>query len=198
MGDSFVMLADSDVSLEDADALSTAVVASLQQRGMIATTPHDNELGEEEMVAGVGYPPGPNMQEFYDATKTDHSFFGGLVEPRVERHFNYWAYGPSFCGITCPKCSREFRDDLTPFGESFSNAFSEWIEGSESALLACPACSSKTPLVDWPATNPFGFCNFSLTFWNWPLFDQPEWLVDIPTLLQEITGHNIVSSFGKI
>ena len=193
MGDYFTMLADTEVALDRAPSVSATVIAELQSRGIIAS-----EFNTDDSNVANGYLPGGKIGEIYDPARAGNNFWGGAVEPKTERHFNYWAYGPSYCGLTCPKCSTAFDESMDAFRDTVGDVIGKWMEESGRALLPCPACAQETWLPDWHAKNPFAFCNFSLTFWNWPPFDRPEWLLDIPGLLRDITGHTIVSSFGKV
>ena len=56
----------------------------------------------------------------------------------------------------------------------------------------------KHSVTEWRFKPPLGFGNLSFRFWNWPPLDSPSWRIDIPALVRDVTGHRIVSTWGRI
>ena len=186
------MLVDRDVSLEDAEVTLRNVVAELQRLKIIV-----DDLTDDCVLSGLGYRPGTAIDEVYKTGVTESPFWNLRtcgVEPTVKRHFNYWAYGPSFDGVTCPNCKTHFQN----LPDHFPDGIAQWLDQLGPAIVECTECNIGTAVDLWDAKNPFGFGNLSLIFWNWPPFNRPGWKIDIPEILQTVTGHAIVSSYGHI
>ena len=103
MSDSFVMLVDVDVPLDDAEGICKLVIADFANRGFILS-----ELTPNCGLGGSGYPPGPTLPDLYELGDREFPFwtvpsFG--VEPQITRTFNFWALGPSCFGFECPLCN---------------------------------------------------------------------------------------------
>ena len=196
MSDNFEMLVDVDVSLTDARGLSDAVIAEFRNRGFIA-----GDLTPDCVLGGSGYKPGPSIPEIYKPQSCESTFWTLItsgVEPHVERTFNHWALGPSCEGFTCLQCSGSIEPFDDEFGDAMMVAIEQWTTDSGAAELACPHCKQPTAVTSWRAKPPLGFGNLSFRFWNWPPFDFPGWQYDIPKLVQDITGHTIVRTWGHI
>jgi|GEM_PF-1644074 len=197
MGDSFRMLVDLDASLEEADPLAGAVLAHFREIGLITGTPNPDCV-----LGGEGYRPGPALPKLYVLKEHQFPFWGELgtngVEVTVGRHFNVWAVGPSFQGLICPACNANFEWDDEAFKGSLGKAIGEWHHRSGPGQLACPRCGKAPAITKWHCKPPFGFGNLSFTFWNWPALDSPSWKIEIPALVKQLTGHNIISTYGHI
>ena len=196
MSDSFEMLVDVEVSVKEAKTLSKTVIAELRERGLITGKPNAKcVLGDK------GYPVGPKVSEIYQPTKGEGKFWElttSGVEVAVGRDMNEWALGPSCEGFKCPSCDTfqpPFDDD---FDDAVAVALGEWMNETGAALLACPDCQESQSITEWHCKPPFGFGNLSFRFWNWPPFDYPGWKLDIRALVEEITGHEIVHTYGHI
>ena len=195
MSDSFVMLADIDVTLDEATELSSVVLDGLRKHGIIG-----NHANEECVLGGTGFPPGQKIADIYKVAKREAPFWKLLtcgVSVRVERGFNEWAMGESCEGYTCPKCNGE----IPPFDDDFilGDAIEDWYKnGSEGLGVNCPLCQKNSPLTKWVCRPPFAFSNLAFTFWNWPPFDDLAWQFDIPALVEDLTKHSIVHSYGHI
>ena len=196
MSDSFQMLVDADVTVDGARATSRAVFAEFRKRGMIT-----GKANADCVLGGKGYQPGPSIPRLYPCRKSEGRFWELEtcgVEVKVGRGFNVEALGEACERLACPCCGSE----IPPFDDDFDSAMSvavrEWLDGSGRGLVRCPQCSKKSAVTKWQCTPPLGFGNLSSRFWNWPPFDVPAWKIEIPDLVQEITGHTIVVTYGHV
>ena len=195
MSDNFVMLADVDATPEEAGELSERVVNEFRKRGIIT-----GNATADCVYGGVGFRPGPQISNIYKLAEHEGEFWTLItsgVEVRTERGFNMWALAAVFEGFNCPKC----RSKVDPLEDKFGlgDALNNWLDNTatESDLI-CPQCSKKTPLTKWECRPPLAFSNLAFTFWNWPPFDLDAWQIDIATLVEDLTKHTIVRSYGHI
>lgn len=195
MSDNFERLVDVDVAAQSADGLAQRVIDDFWAKGLIT-----GELNEDCVLGGQGYRPGPAIQDLYLPIESEMPFWKRStcgVEPEIGRHFNVYALGPEFDGLTCPACRAVVRYSDS-FGDGVANAIDEWSNQSGGCLLQCPECAVGRSICDWACKPPLGFGNLSFTFWNWPPFDYPSWKIDIGALVAKITGHRIVRTWGHI
>jgi DNA-directed RNA polymerase subunit RPC12/RpoP len=196
MSDSFQMLVDADVTVAGARDTSRAVLAEFRKRGMIT-----GKANGDCVLGGKGYQPGPSIPGLYASRKNEIRFWELQtcgVEVKVGRGFNVEALGQACEGLACPCCGSH----ILPFDDDFDSAMSvavrEWLDRSGRALVRCPQCSKKSAVTKWQCTPPLGFGNLSFRFWNWPPFDVPAWKIEIPDLVQKLTGHTIVVTEGHV
>lgn len=200
MSDSFEMLVDADANAVEAEYISRAVLDRFRELGLITGEPRgDCVLGE------TGYRPGPVVAKSYKLGKRECRFWELNtcgVEPRVSRGFNEWSLGPVCEGFTCSSCGA----DIEPFGEMFGDTFGdsiasaigEWMQQSGPGLVPCPRCEQMRSIAEWQCKPPLGFGNLAFRFWNWPPFDSSSWMIDIPAIVRQVTGHAIVRTYGHI
>lgn len=195
MSDNFVMLADVDATSEEAGELSVRVVNEFRKRGIITGT-----ATEDCVLGGIGFPVGPQVSDLYRLAEREGPFWTLIssgVEVRTERGFNMWALGPVFEGFNCPKCRSEVDALEDKFG--LGDALNNWLDNTATeADLICPQCNRKSPLTKWECSPPLAFSNLAFTFWNWPPFDLEGWQLDIPALVEDLTKHTIVRSYGHL
>lgn len=196
VSDEFERLVDVDVSAADAPAVCEQVVDRLRELGLIA-----GKLNSKCVLSGEGYLPGPAMPKLYQVPKGGDRFWELVtcgVEPQVGRHFNYEALGEACEGFACPACG----EGIDPFDDVFQDvlgaAVDQWLKQSGKGLVACPECKKKTTITKWHCQPPLGFGHLSFSFWNWPPLDSSSWKIDIRTLVEEVTGHTIVKTYGHL
>ena len=192
MSDYFTMLVDPHVPLLAADASLRELANALQNRGIIG---HD--CSEDCVLSGTGYRPGSAIIDYYTPGPNEFPFWQLKtcgVELLAKRGFNHSAIGPSFNGMTCPKCGRTYSD----LPDDFIDAVEQWINQAERCTVRCGGCNTEISVDHWDAKNPFGFGNLSITFWNWPPFDRPGWVIDIPDFVKTVMGNAIISTFGNV
>ncbi len=196
MSDHFEMLVDADVTIEQAEEVKLRVLDRFRELEIIA-----GEVNEECVLGGEGYRPGSAVSRLYTLGNQEYPFWDLLtcgVETNVARQFNYWAYGPSCEGYSCPCCEAEFEPHDEDLQETLAAAIDEWFEQSGPAVVTCPRCAKDVPITEWRCEPPLGFGNLSFSFWNWPRLDSPSWQIDIPALVREATGHAIISTNGQV
>jgi hypothetical protein len=196
MSDNFQMLVDPDATLEEANQLRDAVLNRFREMRLITGT-----ATGECVLGGKGYRLGPAVPKLYILKRNECAFWeltASGVEPKVGRHFNIWAVGPDFQGLTCPKCDGQFEALDDAFKDVFGQALGDWYHQSGPALFPCPRCGKTPSVTEWHCKPPLGFGNLSFTFWNWPPLDSRAWKIDIMALVEEITGHKLVSTHGHI
>jgi hypothetical protein len=157
-------------------------------------------LNSDCVLGGEGYRPGHAVQSLYTLAEREGRFWSLKtcgVEPEIGRHFNFWALGPVFHHFTCPTCGAELREDDS-FKDAVGDALNAWAAQSGSDTVACPMCAGEHPITEWPCKPPLGFGNLSFTFWNWPPLDSSSWKVDIPAIVEAVTSHRIVRTYGHI
>jgi len=196
MSDSFERVVDIEVSADDAPALCQEVVDRLRALGIIT-----GRLTKECVLGGTGYLPGESIANFYEREKRESAFWELHtcgVEPTVGWHFNVWALGEAFDSFVCPVCQAEIGPQVEEFHDALGEKITECLEKTGNALVACPHCQTKSQLTKWGCRPPLGFGNLSFSFWNWPPFDSPAWKIDIAAILREVTGHEVVMTYGRI
>jgi len=196
MGDSFRMLVDVEATAEEAEPLSRAVLARFREIGLIA-----GDANGGCVLGGEGYRPGPAVSDIYLLQKNEIPFWKSHtngVELRIGRHFNVWALGPACNGLSCPKCNADFESLNDAFKGATGNPIGEWMRQTGPALVPCPQCGKNSSITEWQCKPPLGFGNLSITFWNWPPLDSSSFKIDIRALVEEITHHSIVSTYGRI
>jgi hypothetical protein len=197
MSDHFQMLVDVDATVKEAAPLSLALVDRFRLLGVIT-----GEANSECVLGGEGYRPGPTISGLYELRKSEGRFWElstSGVEIHVGRGFNVWALGPAYHWFVCPSCEAEidlFADDVSR--HAVDKALNDWCSGVDSPLVGCPKCRTSCSIIVWRCKPPLGFGNLSVRFWNWPRLDAPAWKIDLATILREVTGHTIVSTFGKL
>jgi hypothetical protein len=196
MSDSFMMLIDEDVSLADAPAVSASVMTAFRERGLIT-----GELTPECVLGGAGFRVGPAIAEIYSPYPNGVRFWElktSGIQPSIGRSFNQWSLGPVCEYFACPDCNQKHDPFDSPIVEAIIDAVGQWYERSGDMLVLCPACRSSSQLTQWKSRPPLGFGNLSFRFWNWPSFDLTVWKLDIPAMVRAITGHSIVTSWGRV
>jgi hypothetical protein len=196
MGESFVMLADQEVKREEANEALARVLCRFRAEGLIM-----GELDADCVLGGEGYRPGPAIPKAYELGESAVPFWELKtcgVEPRVGRTFNYWAYGPSCEGFSCPICKAEYEAHDDRVSDMFSDAIGQWVQESGPTLVICAFCAREVPLTEWLWRPPLGFGNLSFTFWNWPSLHSPRWRVNIHETTEQATGHKLVYSYGRV
>ena len=199
MSDSFEMLVDPEVSSADAEAISLRVVDLMRREGLIT-----GELNEECVLGGAGYQPGPRVPSIYKLDGQEHPFWKSRtcgVEPRVGPGFNEFAIGPACEGFSCPSCGAVIShnsSDRDKFGDRLGRSIGAWYEGSATAVLACTRCNSPGLLTSWQFKPPLGLGELAFVFWNWPPLTWDSWTLNVPQLVQDVTGHEIVRTWGRI
>jgi hypothetical protein len=196
MGTYFEMLVDVEATVEEAEAVSLAVLGRFRELGLITGEANDEcALGEQ------GYPPGPAVADLYKVQKGEFRFWESSlsgVAPRMGRNFNPWALGPVHHGFKCPKCAVESDLFSDTFGDIIGNAIGEWWDQSGPGLVVCPRCGKALSITEWQCLPPLGFGNLSFVFWQWPPLDSPSWALDIAGVFGGISGHTIVRTYGRI
>ncbi len=190
------MLVDVDTGPSQADGVASAVLARLRNVGLIT-----GEANPDCVPGGTGYRPGPAVVDLYTLGKCESRFWELItcgVEPHVGRSFNEWALGPSCEGFVCPACEAGVAPSDGTFSDAIGKAIGEWTDESGPALVSCPKCGKKRPVVEWRCTPPIGFGNVSFRFWNWPPLDSPSWKIDIIGMVRDICGHRVVLTRGHI
>src|SRR5262245_19098396 len=193
MSDSFEMLVDVDVVLDDASQACEAIVKWLRDRDLI-----EGELNEACVLGGLGFCPGKAVSTAYRLGERECAFWELItcsVEPRSGRDFNEMAFGDWF---SCPSCQSRINASDAAFYDAAANAVGEWLSDSGPATAACPKCASRTSITMWHCEPPLAFGNLAFRFWNWPPLDLPAWQIDIPGELAKVTGHRLVRTYGRI
>jgi hypothetical protein len=196
MSERFQMLVDQDVKIEEANDLLARVLNRYREDGLITGEPD-----ADCVLGGEGYRPGPAILMAYEPRETGFPFWELRtcgIEPQVGRHFNYWAYGPSCEGFSCPLCRADYVPGDERKSDLFSDAVGQWAQESGPALVRCAVCAGEVPLSEWLWRPPLGFGNLSFTFWNWPSLRSPVWRIDVQEITEQATGHKLVYTYGRI
>jgi hypothetical protein len=196
MSDTFQMLVDQDVTLEDASDLAARVLRRYREAGLIM-----GEATADCVLGPMGYRLGPAIPGAYELRESRFPFWELTtcgIEPKVGRAFNYWAYGPSFEGFSCPICKADYGMHDERLRDQFRDAIGQWIKESGPALVTCAFCAGEVPLPEWHWRPPLGFGNLSFTFWNWPALDSPRWRINIQKITEQATGHRLVYTYGRV
>lgn len=210
MGDQFQMLVDAEVSIEDAGTVAADVFRGLKKRGLI-----EGQLDADCVLGGTGYRAGPAVAEAYEIDGRSFPFrikgvdrvlharelkFWKLrtsgVQSVIGRNFNTMVLGPSHDGLSCPVCKAPV--DIRQIDPTFIAAVDEWYSMTGPGLVQCPFCAADVELAMWNFTPPLGIGNLHFKFWNWPNFEASEWLIDIPEMVRDLTGHRIIHTWGRI
>lgn len=196
MSDSYERVVDIQVSAEDAPALGAQVVKRLRKLGLIT-----GRLNERCVLGGKGYLPGPALAKLYQRAPREGKFWEMVtcgVKPITGWHFNEWALGEALDGFVCPACQVEVGPLDEEFREAVFEKVGECLKKSGPGFVACPICRKKNGLTNWICRPPLGFGNLSFSFWNWPPLDWDSWKIDVPGIIRETTGHQVVTTYGRI
>jgi hypothetical protein len=185
VSDWFETVVDVDADPEDAASLAKKVVSELVRRKIICSEPSDCTLGS------LGYRPDSGIDDLLRA-KDDLLFqlaTNGL-EVSVGRTVSI---PPSLDSISCPLCNAEASTDTLSWGESVG----DWYEGGEGNLV-CPACMAPSSVVRWRHSPNAAFGHLAFTFWNWPPFDEANWVTTPARIIESTTGHRCEIVGGKL
>jgi hypothetical protein len=120
------------------------------------------------------------------------------VEIQTGPNFNIWALGPVLEGFVCPQCQALIEPGNSDFADAITAASDWWRTATAAAHVACPECKAASHIRNWQSKPPLAFGNLAITFWNWPPFNLRNWKIDIPNLVNEVTGHRIVTTYGHL
>jgi hypothetical protein len=196
MSDSFEMLVDADVPVEEADGVARIVLDRFQALGLIS-----GEADTDCVLGGLGYRPGSEIRDLYNCKGGELRFWELVtcgVEVQVGRGFNEWALGPVCEGFRCSACDAAIEPFGDRFGDALGMAIGEWVKQSGPALVPCPLCHAQRSITEWKCEPPLGLGNLSFRFWNWPRLDSNSWNVDIPRTVEKVTCHTIVKTHGQL
>ncbi len=176
VGDYFTTIVDTEVTPEEAGSLGQEILRWLVERGIVLADPN-----AECVLAGVGYPPGPNVEE---ATEEANALRGLLTcgMELIDRREVHWTLSD---GFRCRQC-QTLQEDL-------DETLEDWTAGGD-GLLRCSACGWTAPISDWDSGEPpWGFGNLAFKFWNWsPL--RSEFVAEITRRL----AHKVVVPYDKL
>ena len=118
------------------------------------------------------------------------------MEVCAEPYVNVWGFTINE-DATCPLCHvvLPFDDEII---ERFGDAVSQFFAGITRPTVSCPHFPLPPPFEEWKTTLHLGFAYLAFQFWNWPSFDPTDWKVDIPGLISEELGHEVVTTLGRI
>jgi hypothetical protein len=194
MSDTYRAIVDLEATLEQAQTLAQRVVRRLSEEGLIMPSPDaDATLGD-----GGGYRPGHRIADLY--YRPEYKWFLTLttngMEVYAKPYVNVWGFTINE-DATCPLCHvvLPFEDQVV---ERFGEAASQFIAGSARPAVSCPRCSIASAAQKWKTSLHLGFAYLAFQFWNWPPFDPTDWKVDIPGLISEELGHEVVTTLGRI
>lgn len=195
MSDSLVILLDKSVSASEAQGAGDGLLRALIEERIVLPEPNDACV-----YGGVGYPPGPRLQEIYRYREQELRYWDMLltcgVKVQVNNYVNFWAF-PIFERLICPSCSGELQDDASAM-DALYDAVAAFVNENDPRTIRCPQCDALVP-ADRSITVPdVGLCRLAIEFWNWPPFDAEGWTLSIPELLRERTGRSLKMSWGRM
>lgn len=166
-------IVDIVASLEDAPALADRVVSELIRRGIVLSTPVQNEI----LGQGPRYAPGPNA---IGIATLNEGFQCGL-DVTIERQI-YCGGELGLNALICPNCGNSHLPDKLPWGK----AIGEWFEERESGLLQCERCQKRGSASAWQFKPAWAIGNLAFCFNNW--FLKESFVREI----EELLGNRIV------
>jgi hypothetical protein len=196
MSQGFQMLVDQDVKAGEASDLLARVLHRYREERLIM-----GEANAACVLGGEGYRPGPAIRKVYKLKESEIPFWELNtcgIEPQVGRQFNYWAYGPSCEGFSCPLCEAEYAPGDERVSDRLSDAVSQWAQESGPSVVRCAVCDREVPLTEWLWRPPLGFGNLSIRFWNWPSFRSPGWRINFQEITEGATGHKLIYTYGRV
>jgi hypothetical protein len=194
MSDTYRAIVDLQATPDEAQALARRVVWRLSEEGLIMPSPApDATLGD-----GGGYRPGHRIADLYH--RPEYKWFLTLttngMEVCAKPYVNLWGFTINE-DAACPQCYV-----VLPFEnliiERFAEAASQFIAGNSRPAVCCPRCSASSAVQEWKTRVHLGFAYLAFQFWNWPPFDPIDWNLDIPGLISEELGHDVVTTLGRI
>jgi hypothetical protein len=195
MSDSYQAIVDLEATPGDAEALARRVVERLSVEGLIMPS-----LDPGAVLGGSGgYRPGRRICELYRGSPAD-LYFLTLVANGMEVNTGQWVNELGFLFVedyTCPRCAAQFPEDHA-VAEQFYDAVSQFYGGVSRPVITCPRCLIGSAVQEWRSSNHLGFAHLAFGFWNWPPLDSAAWAVDIPRLLSEVLGHEVVLTQGRL
>ena len=196
MSDWYEAVGVQDVHPDASTSLANAVVSRLQSDGIVAT-----ESDSESVLGGEGgYRPGPRIPSLYKRRENEVQFWTirtNGVEVCVGRWVNLFGC-TGLEGLTCPGCSTRFPPSHDPVAHPFYDAIGRYLAGRDDLDVACPSCNTSHRAPDWKTKPHLGFTNLAFQFWNWPPLKSSSWSVDIPALIETVTGREVLVTYGRV
>lgn len=196
MSDWYEAVAVENVPVDRAEALAQRVVVCLAGEGIIQSS-----FDPESVLGGEGgYRPGPRIAEVYrrcDSEADSRALLTNGMEPCVGRWINEHGFA-GFDGFTCIECNRKFAPDDESVAGPFAKAIGEFFKGVDDPPVSCPGCGVASSVRRWKTDPHGGFVNLAFQFWNWPPFSFDSWTVDIPAMISEATGHEVITTYGRL
>ncbi len=100
----------------------------------------------------------------------------------------------------CPVCKTDFTMDsydlLSQIKESFADASQNFLSKKHQPRISCPNCKTSSHATKWKTQPHLGFCNLAFIFWNWPPFEN--WRINIPDIISQTLGREIVLTYGRL
>jgi hypothetical protein len=195
MSDNYQAIVDLEATPGDSEALARRVVERFSTEGLIMPS-----LDPDAVLGGSGgYRPGRRMSDLYRRDPSEGNFLT-LVTNGMEVHTGRWVNELGFLCVedyTCPRCATQFPwDDAV--ADQFYSAARQFQGGVNRPVISCPRCLVGSPVREWRTGNHLGFAHLAFGFWNWPPFDSAAWAIDIPRLLSEVLGHEVILTYGRL
>ena len=183
MGDHFQRVVDQHVDAAAASTHGDRILRWLMDEGMIEERKSTCVLGE-----GGGYRPGPSYakaterpDEHLLALRTN-----GLAVITGRTVFDA---GQGGLALACAACGHRFNAT----SGAWADAVGEWYDQSGPALLQCPSCGERRPVVEWQHDPAYGYGNLGFEFWNWPTLRR-----EFVRAVGERLSHPVVLVTGKL
>ena len=196
MSDSYEALVDCDATLHEAKALAPRIIEVLSKEGLIIP-----EASPDCVFDGEGYPAGPRCADAYTVVD-DGDLYGNRfwtltssgVEIHAEPWVNVWGF-TQFAGASCPRCNRERGQD---FLDDVGSLVENYLKSGVVPHIPCPSWKSAHLIHDWQCDPHLGFANLAVVFWNWAPFDDLDWQINIPALLEGQLKRRFACTFGRM
>ncbi len=191
MSDWYFALIDTSADASKAQDRADRFVIDFVSRGILLSEAND------ECVYGIGYPPGPRLNELYELEGQSFQSVGICgVEDIVGKYVNQFGL-VVFDYAKCPDCRREFNFQSAISGP-LGDAIGAFLQEDQPAMLRCPGCDVERKVQHWITKPHLGFCHLAIQFWNWPDFDAKGWRISIPELASNAIGAPLIVSYGRM
>lgn len=201
MSDHYLALVD-----PTADTTNATQRAATLRNALIAERLILAETSDKCVYGGIGYLPGPRLNESYDFSDgqpdrpPELRYWDMLTVCGVEIHTGKWV---NMFGFTvfewarCPICDKTF-DNGGEIMNPLMDAVGDFINNDEPSMLKCPACNRISNVRSWITQPHLGLCNLAAQFWNWPDFDGQGWQISIPEIASQALGCPLIPTYGRM
>ncbi|MGH1349801.1 MAG: hypothetical protein ACRBBN_03195 [Methyloligellaceae bacterium] len=198
INDWYQAVIDITASQEEAKNLAIEVTSVLATEKIITLYKPGQTLTH---ISGK-FAPGPDFS-FASGAAIDLRNHQELNIGGMDIHTKAWVNDYGIIGLDsalCPVCKIELTTDsfdlLSVLKESFAEAGENFVSRKHQPRVSCPNCKTSSHVSRWKTQPHLGFCSLAFIFWNWPPFES--WRINIPEIISQTLGRDIILTYGRL